>query len=427
MLKLTKFIILSIILGLFITPGFAQQLPEKAPRITHYYPDLEIEVWIDKGEGAVYHPGEKIRIFFQTSEDCYVLIYNIDTRGYVNILYPYDYSDPHWVSGGIIYRIPNRYADYQLRIDGPEGTEYIQAICSSEPIDLPNWPRYMGGFRDEDEEVSVLRLEEDEDPYDFIQFTNEWMMRNENFATDLCILTVEYPHPRWYYWPRTYHVERPWHYELGACYIHYPYGAEIYIDGVFYGITPITIPYLIMGRHFITVYFSGCRVFWDWVWIYPERTIWVRPPHFYDRARFVYDHPFRKEYRVRKEKSYRLKDEKSSRRRSKMLKTGSEKYVEKGKRTKNYTKRKARGEKRTYYKDFSKSKKDDFKFKPKKTEHKVSKKIKSPKIKRDKKTKAHSSKKIHKQERKVTKSKGMHKGKSIKKKTVTVKKTKRRR
>jgi len=165
MLRSIKLLVVSVIILLFVSPALAQDPSQKAPRIVHHYPDLEIEVWTDKGEGAVYNPGEEIEVFFQTSQDCYVLIYNIDTRGYVNILYPYEYSDPHWVSGGRIHRVPERYEDYQLRVDGPEGTEYIQAICSTEPIDLPNWPRYLGGFREEDDEVSVLRLEEDEDPY----------------------------------------------------------------------------------------------------------------------------------------------------------------------------------------------------------------------------------------------------------------------
>lgn len=434
MLKLKRIVILSIILGLCLPSAFAQQKPPIAPRIIHYYPDLEIDVWIDKGEGAVYHPGEKIKVFFQTSEDCYVSIYNIDTRGYVNILYPYDYSDPQWVFGGKIYRIPNRYDDYQLRVDGPEGTEYIQAICSTKPIHLPNWPRYMGGLKGEDEEISVLRLEEDEDPYDFIEFTNEWMVQNSDFAQDLCIFTVEYPHPRWYYWPRTYYVERPWHYELGGCYIWYPYGAEVYIDGVFYGIAPITVPYLIVGRHFITIYFCGCRVFWDWVWVYPKRTIRVRPHHFYDRYRFAYDDPIRKEYRKRKGKSFRLKQEKPPRRK-KMVEVKSEGFIEKEKKTKLYTKEKAKIKKRTYPKDSSNWQKDKLKLKSnllmhtQKAEHKVFKKAGKSKIKKDEKLKFRSSKNTHEKEKMRIKSKDTHKSisKSFKKESVKVKKTRRKR
>ncbi len=428
MLKLTKSIIFSVIFCLFLSSAFAQEQSQKAPRIIQTYPDLEMDVWTDKGEGAVYNPGEEIEVFFQTSEDCYVLIYNIDTRGYVNILYPYDYSDRQWVSGERIYRIPGRYDDYQLRVDGPEGTEYIQAICSTQPINLPNWPRYMGGFRGEDEEVSVLRLDEDEDPYDFIQFTNEWMVQNGDFATDLCIFTVEYPHPRWYYWPRTYYTERPWHYELGACYIWYPYGAEVYIDGVFYGIAPITLPYLIVGRHFVTIYFCGCRVFWDWVWVYPERTVWVRPHHIYDRYRFVHDDPIRKEYRKRKDKSYTLKEEKPSRR-GRTAEVKSERSIEKEKKTRLYTKEKTKVKKRTYTRDSSIRQKDDFKLKSKKGEQKVFKKTIKSKVEKESKRKFSSAKKSENKEKRTIKSveRQRSKSKSFRKENVSVKKTRKKR
>ncbi len=299
MKKLLKVTLLVLILGLVFRPALAQD---------EYYPDdefassadLEVDVWVDRGDGSVYNPGDEIEILFETSQDCYVVIYNIDTRGYVNILYPYDHTDSPWVEGNQIHRIPGSYNDYDLRVDGPDGVEYIQAIASLEPIVLPDWPRYVGGMGEDHLDITVLRLE-DEDPYDFMETINYNIIRGDDYATDLCIFNVDYPHPRWYYHPQVYWTDRPWYYPMGEVYIGCPFGAEVYIDGMFYGICPITVPSLICGRHWVTVYWFGCRVWWDWVHIYPDRTIRIRAD-FPRRYRFVHDGVIKKEYRIRKDK-----------------------------------------------------------------------------------------------------------------------------
>jgi len=302
MKKIWKSSLLVLLLGLIIRPVSAQDEYYSPDERIVSSPYLQVDVWVDKGDGAVYHPGEEVGIFFETSRDCYVVIYNIDTRGYVNILYPYDSGDSRWVEGNQVYRIPGRHDDYDLRVDGPEGVEYVQAVASLEPIELPDWPRYVGGMEQDHLDITVLRLE-DEDPYDFMETINYHMVKGYDYATDLCIFNVEYSYPRWYYHPRAYWTERPWYYPVGGAYIGCSFGAEVYIDGVFYGICPITIPALICGRHWITVYYFGCRVWWDWVYVNPGRTIRIRPD-FPRRYRFAHDGVIKKKYRIRKEKGF---------------------------------------------------------------------------------------------------------------------------
>ena len=48
-------------------------------KIIHRPHSLNIDVWTDKGEGTVYNVGERINIYFRANDDCYVVIYNIDT------------------------------------------------------------------------------------------------------------------------------------------------------------------------------------------------------------------------------------------------------------------------------------------------------------------------------------------------------------
>lgn len=117
-------------------PAFAvTQVPaEGAPM----GPKLTADVWINKEEGGVYQPGESMRVFFRTSADAYVLVYNIDTDGYIHLVYPYGPSDQMRVEGGRTYIIPARHDPYELVADGPTGMEFVVAVASRTPfLNLP--------------------------------------------------------------------------------------------------------------------------------------------------------------------------------------------------------------------------------------------------------------------------------------------------
>jgi len=277
-------------------------------RVIHE-PYLDIEVWVDKGEGATYYPGEEIKVYFRASRDCYVVIYNINTKGYVNLLYPYDQYDDYYVEGGRTYRIPDRFDDYDLTINGPEGTEYIQAVASFDPISVPNFP----GQYDYEGEVYAYCLE-GEDPFEFMEAIN-WEIVPNDYASDVCILNVEYEHPRWYYWPREVYVGRPVDVVWGGVYFGYPWGVEVWIDGVFYGVTPITIPALVVGRHWVSFWYYGCWIWRDWVWIRRDYTtrVWADCGH---RYRWVKERFVEKSYRAEKAKRRRGIDERSGSRRT---------------------------------------------------------------------------------------------------------------
>ena len=261
-------------------------------------PYLDIEVWVDRGEGATYYPGEEIKIYFRASRDCYVVIYNINTRGYVNLLYPYDGDDDYYVEGGRTYRIPDRFDDYDLTVDGPPGTEYIQAVASFDPVSVPNFP----GLYDYDGEIYAYNLD-GEDPFEFMDAINQEIV-SYDYASDVCIFNVEYEHPRWYYWPRVVYVDRPVDVVWGGVYIEYPWGVEVWIDGVFYGITPITIPALVVGRHWFSFWYHGCWIWRDWFWIRRDYTVRVWADCDY-RYRWVKERFVEKSYRAEKAKRRR--------------------------------------------------------------------------------------------------------------------------
>jgi len=99
---------------------------------------VSVDVWINKEEGGVYQPGENMQVFFRSNADAYVLVYNIDTEGYIHLVYPYGPSDPLRVEAGQSYRIPARHDPYDLVADGPPGMEFVVAVASRYPFrDLP--------------------------------------------------------------------------------------------------------------------------------------------------------------------------------------------------------------------------------------------------------------------------------------------------
>jgi len=99
---------------------------------------LDVDVWINKDEGGIYRPGESMRVYFRGNADSYMLVFNIDTDGYIHLVYPYGPGDTPSVEGGRTYMIPSRSDPYDLVADGPPGIEYVVAVGSPYPFqDLP--------------------------------------------------------------------------------------------------------------------------------------------------------------------------------------------------------------------------------------------------------------------------------------------------
>ncbi len=226
--------------------------------------DLQIDVWVNKSEGATYYYGEDLAIYLRANNDCYVVLYDIDPEGNVSLLYPADYESSCFVSGGEVVRIPDVYDDYHLEISGPNGQEHIYAVATYNRIEAPDFIRYeyfeYGNW----------------DSYydDFIHSVNG---EREKFATELnrriakseytsahtmFFIDDGYRHHKWY---------RHWSYDpyyVGSIWVGSGYpGCEVWIDGVYWGIAPILIPEIYIGRHWVWVYYNGYPCWQDYVYI----------------------------------------------------------------------------------------------------------------------------------------------------------------
>lgn len=163
----------------------------------HRY-DLDIDVWTDQPEGSVYYPNEEIQIYFRANRDCYVTLYNIDTEGRINRIWPMHRHDDNHVRGHRTYRVPDRRDDYELRVSGPAGIEYIQAVASYYPYDVPEFhyrePAHFD-YWDDDWDVSFGFIHGD--PYLAIEKVNRYCVPRSHWdrstvATDMTHFYVDY-------------------------------------------------------------------------------------------------------------------------------------------------------------------------------------------------------------------------------------------
>jgi len=171
---------------------------------------LEIELWLDQATGSVYEPGNKVNIFFSTNHDSYVVVYDVDTQGFINVLYPKG-DDSSWVEAERIVGIPGPRDQYDLIVEGPKGIEYVVAVASPTPMDVGSLYaeddrdegyRYAGRIAgDANEAIYELNngLAWGSDDYD-----------PEGYASDIGWFYVEHEVP----WPRylvyTWYPDRFW-------------------------------------------------------------------------------------------------------------------------------------------------------------------------------------------------------------------------
>ncbi|MBP7460611.1 MAG: DUF4384 domain-containing protein [Candidatus Delongbacteria bacterium] len=216
---------------------------------------LDVEVWLDKGNGAVYRQNESVAVYFKTNKDCFVTVYGIDTEGYLHLLYPLSKARNNFVRGGKTYSIPDDWDYPDLKAGGPEGIVYIQALATTENQNIPDWPVYSRYFQDS--QYRVL-----EDPYEAFQ-----RLGNE-------ISMIE-PDPEFFDSKGVYyyvHEKVPYpRYMCFQCHPHRP--VSPYVD-----VCP-TFSIVIYDRWYLPPRY----VYWDWYHTYYR-------DYYYGGYWFVFDH-----------------------------------------------------------------------------------------------------------------------------------------
>lgn len=177
--------------------------------------DLKVDVWLDRGDGSVYHQGEPVTVYFKTSADCFITVYNIDTDGYIRILFPTFPGEGNYVEGGATYYVPTSQHEEFFIIDEPTGMGYVEAVASHQPFSLEGWPLYtQRGGESHYAEGVVERISGD--PFLAIEEINRKILpfgEDIAYADDFGIYYVEeiVDHPR--YVCNDCHVPVYYHYD----------------------------------------------------------------------------------------------------------------------------------------------------------------------------------------------------------------------
>jgi hypothetical protein len=97
-----------------------------------------VEIFVDRGHGGVYAIGERADVFIRPLHDCYVIVYGVDTEGYLSLLFPSDCIDDGFVVADRIYRIGHDELG-RFHVSGPRGIQYIHVLASYRPFRRLYW------------------------------------------------------------------------------------------------------------------------------------------------------------------------------------------------------------------------------------------------------------------------------------------------
>ncbi len=113
----------------FIFTASAQEDIKKSIQVINPRPDFALSLRLDKGTGATYAPGERIRIYFRSTKSAYVTIFGYDSRGNIRLLFPNQYQRSHSIEANREYHI-----DGVIEKGTSTGIEYVQGFATAEPV-----------------------------------------------------------------------------------------------------------------------------------------------------------------------------------------------------------------------------------------------------------------------------------------------------
>jgi len=257
--KILNYIFATLILSLcLIATGvnFAQSPEEiekmKSIQIINPHPAFSLRLWLDKERGATYAPGERIKIFFQASQDSFVTLYNYDTEGRVKIIFPNQYSPHNFVRAGEVNSVEG-LIDPNTRA----GIEYVQGFATTKLILIT------------DREKDLISKE----------FMPEVSKDYKNYTNTIKGIIVSLPPTAWVSSNLLSYTVRPITppptYYGRIIVTSQPQRAKVYLDNVYKGLTPLNLDRVTSGQHHIKLAMAGYQ---DWssnVSVSPSRTTTV--------------------------------------------------------------------------------------------------------------------------------------------------------
>jgi len=256
--KILTCIFATLVLSLCLTVigiNFAQSPEEiekmKSIQIINPHPAFSLRLWLDKERGAIYTPGERIKIFFQVSQDSFVRIYSYDSQGRVKIIFPNQYSPNNFVRAG-----ETKSIEGIINPRSRPGIEYVQGFATTRPITFS-----------EKEENLISK-----------EFMPEVSPDYKKHTQTIKGIIVSLPPTVWTssnilsYTVRSI-TPPPTYGRIIA--LSHPQRAKVYLDNVYRGTTPLNLDRITAGQHWIKFVMSGYQEWSSYISVSPYRTTTV--------------------------------------------------------------------------------------------------------------------------------------------------------
>jgi hypothetical protein len=232
--------------------GVAAQ-PNVKSIIINPNPPYQTSIWTDR---SYYQPGERLNIYFRTSGDAWVYVFDIDTRGNVSLIFPNIYSDSNHRKANETYVLPDN-SRYNLTVAGPAGTEQLVLFAVPSKIRDVEWLRRsleQGTFSPQvNINVSADKfMMEVKSVVITPNFGQNWSSATTSFSVGPGAPSPPPSPPP----PPTPPVVR------GSINVtSSPSGSRVFLDGVEQGTTPVTLSGLSAGVHEVVVLRKGYYAF----------------------------------------------------------------------------------------------------------------------------------------------------------------------
>ena len=144
-MRATRWFLVLTVLLVGATAAWAQDDPDdRSPPVEQYkspHPEIsgavDVELWTDRGSDAVYQPGEPMAVSVRTSDDGYLMVYEIDTEGYVRLLWP-TLGSRGFIEGQKTLEFPSPESNLELVVESATGQGFLVALLSNRPFrDMP--------------------------------------------------------------------------------------------------------------------------------------------------------------------------------------------------------------------------------------------------------------------------------------------------
>jgi hypothetical protein len=157
------FLLAALLVPLLTAQAFPVDLKKGKPAEPSVSPsDLTVSVNLLGEKGGVYRAGREIRFSFSATRDAYVVVYNIDSDGYVHLLWPED-GRLVLTEGGKTVSVPEPGRDVHWETGDKTGIEYIHALAVPSRVRVKDEELYF--LAQSDEMPPEKRFRIDIDPY----------------------------------------------------------------------------------------------------------------------------------------------------------------------------------------------------------------------------------------------------------------------